>query len=54
MLLNEPRFRALAEQRGLAWHDPYAFGLDYAETLRLWRERYDASVAGRPPRRLQP
>jgi cyclopropane-fatty-acyl-phospholipid synthase len=48
MLLNEPRFRALAEQRGLAWRDPYAFGLDYAETLCLWRERYDASVqAGR-------
>jgi cyclopropane-fatty-acyl-phospholipid synthase len=48
MLLNEPQFRALAEQRGLAWRDHYAFGLDYAETLRLWRERYDASVqAGR-------
>ncbi|NJC05905.1 cyclopropane-fatty-acyl-phospholipid synthase [Sphingomonas kaistensis] len=48
MLLNEPRFRALAEQRSLGWHEPHAFGLDYAETLRLWRERYDASVkAGR-------
>jgi cyclopropane-fatty-acyl-phospholipid synthase len=44
MLLHEPRFRALAEERGLAWHDPHPFGLDYAETLRLWRARYDASV----------
>jgi cyclopropane-fatty-acyl-phospholipid synthase len=47
MLLHEPRFRALAEQRGLCWHDPHAFGLDYAETLRLWRTRYDASVEAR-------
>lgn len=48
MLLNEPQFRSLAEQRGLAWDDQHTFGLDYAETLRLWRERYDAGVkAGR-------
>lgn len=48
MLLHEPRFRALAEERSLAWQDHHAFGLDYAETLRLWRQRYDASVeAGR-------
>mgnify|MGYP002780494192 CR=1 FL=1 len=48
MLLHEPRFRALAEERGLAWQDQHGFGLDYAETLRLWRDRYDASVeAGR-------
>ena len=48
MLLHEPRFRALAAERGLSWRDPHAFGLDYAETLRLWRDRYDAAVeAGR-------
>ncbi|UUR08987.1 SAM-dependent methyltransferase [Sphingomonas glaciei] len=48
MLLHEPRFRALAADRGLAWHDPHAFGLDYAETLRLWRDKYDIAVeAGR-------
>ncbi|WP_300975557.1 cyclopropane-fatty-acyl-phospholipid synthase family protein [Sphingomonas sp. LHG3406-1] len=48
LLLNEPRFRALAEERGLAWNDPHAFGEDYATTLKLWRSRYDAAVeAGR-------
>lgn len=48
MLLHEPRFRALAAERDLSWHDPHAFGLDYAETLRLWRVNYDAAVeAGR-------
>ena len=45
MLLQEPRFRALAEERGLAWNDRTAFGIDYADTLKLWRERYDAAVA---------
>lgn len=44
MLLHEERFRALAEERGLSWHDRHGFGLDYAETLRVWRERYDAAV----------
>ncbi len=32
-------------ERGLAWHDPHAFGLDYAETLRRWRSTYDNAVA---------
>ena len=45
MLLNEPRFRALAEQRGLTWSDRSAgFGLDYAETLKAWRSNYDRAV----------
>jgi cyclopropane-fatty-acyl-phospholipid synthase len=44
MLLLEPRFRALAADRGLSWNDPQAFGLDYAETLRLWRANYDAAL----------
>nr|WP_314445612.1 cyclopropane-fatty-acyl-phospholipid synthase family protein [uncultured Sphingomonas sp.] len=48
MLLNEPTFRALAQERGLSWHAPHAFGLDYAETLRRWHTNYDAAVeAGR-------
>ena len=44
MLLHEPRFAALANERGLSWKGRQGFGLDYAETLRLWRERYDAAV----------
>jgi cyclopropane-fatty-acyl-phospholipid synthase len=48
MLLHEDRFRALAEERGLSWHDRHGFGLDYAETLLAWRQRYDTAVdAGR-------
>ena len=46
MLLDEPRFAALARDRGLSWADRAGFRLDYAETLRLWRERYDQAVAG--------
>lgn len=55
MLLSTDRFRALAEARGLAWTDPHGFGLDYAETLRRWRERFDQAVAEhRLPKRLGP
>jgi cyclopropane-fatty-acyl-phospholipid synthase len=50
MLVDEPRFAALAARRGLSWEQRHGFGLDYAETLRRWRERYDAAVAaGRLP-----
>ena len=44
MLLDEPRFEALANARGLSWDDRDGFGLDYAETLRQWRARYEAAV----------
>ena len=44
MLIDEPRFEALAKERGLSWQDRAGFGLDYAETLKVWRERYDAAV----------
>jgi len=44
MLVSESRFRALAESRGLEWCDPFRFGPDYAETLRLWRERFDLAA----------
>jgi cyclopropane-fatty-acyl-phospholipid synthase len=45
MLIHEPGFSAVAAERGLSWQDREGFGSDYAETLRLWRERYDAAVA---------
>ncbi|APE28556.1 SAM-dependent methyltransferase [Aurantiacibacter gangjinensis] len=44
MLIRASEFRALAEQRGLRWEDQENFGLDYAETLRLWREQFDSAV----------
>ena len=55
MLVSASRFRALAEARGLSWTDEQRFGLDYAETLRLWRERFDLAVTDRRlPKRLGP
>lgn len=45
MLLKQSEFRALVEAEGLEWRDAHAFGLDYAETLRRWRERFDAAAA---------
>ncbi|OYX49921.1 MAG: SAM-dependent methyltransferase [Sphingomonas sp. 32-66-10] len=50
MLLSESRFRAIAEAQGLRWTDQLNFGADYAETLKQWREAFDAAVAeGRLP-----
>ena len=50
MLLNEPEFRRLAEERGLAWEERHAFGQDYARTLELWRAYFDEAVEeGRLP-----
>ncbi|CAM3066252.1 Cyclopropane-fatty-acyl-phospholipid synthase [Sphingomonas antarctica] len=51
LLISESRFRALADARGLDWQDEHRFGLDYAETLKLWRERFDAAAAAKllPP-----
>jgi cyclopropane-fatty-acyl-phospholipid synthase len=50
MLISESRFRALAEKYGLTWSDQRNFGLHYAETLKRWRERFDAAAAeGRLP-----
>ena len=45
MLLDEPQFEELARDRGLSWNAREGFRLDYAETLKRWRERYDAAVA---------
>jgi cyclopropane-fatty-acyl-phospholipid synthase len=44
MLISEPRFQAMAELAGLSWRDRHGFGLDYAETLKQWRVRYDSAV----------
>lgn len=50
MLVSEAEFRHLAAARGLDWRDQHDFGLDYAETLRMWREAFDGAVAaGRLP-----
>ena len=45
MLASEAEFRRLAAQRRLEWTDQTDFALDYAETLRIWRENFDAAVA---------
>jgi cyclopropane-fatty-acyl-phospholipid synthase len=44
-LLDEPQFEVLARERGLSWRDREGFRLDYAETLKRWRERYNDAVA---------
>ncbi len=50
MLVSENAFRRLAAERGLDWRDQVSFGKDYAETLRMWRERFDTAAAnGRLP-----
>jgi cyclopropane-fatty-acyl-phospholipid synthase len=45
MLLDEPAFAALAIERGLSWQDREEFRLDYAETLKRWRDRYNQAVS---------
>ena len=44
MLIRASEFHRLAAERGLAWSDQLDFGLDYAETLALWREAFDTAV----------
>jgi cyclopropane-fatty-acyl-phospholipid synthase len=46
-LLDEPQFAELARQRGLSWEQREGFRLDYAETLKRWRERYSEAVSRR-------
>ncbi|MBT8427055.1 MAG: cyclopropane-fatty-acyl-phospholipid synthase family protein [Erythrobacter sp.] len=46
LLIRTSEFRKLAEERGLTWQDQRDFGLDYAETLRIWRESFDAAEKG--------
>jgi cyclopropane-fatty-acyl-phospholipid synthase len=50
MLISEARFRRIAEEAGFVWQGRAGYGLHYAETLKRWRERYEAAVAqGRLP-----
>ena len=44
MLIHEPRFSAIAGRHHLSWENREGYGLHYAETLKIWRERYDAAV----------
>ena len=49
-LIARERFRDLAAQAGLSWHDETSMGLDYARTLAEWRHRFDAAIdTGRLP-----
>ena len=45
LLIKTSEFRELAEARGLSWNDQVDFGLDYAETLKMWRTRFDTAAA---------
>ncbi|MGB3165680.1 MAG: cyclopropane-fatty-acyl-phospholipid synthase family protein, partial [Alteraurantiacibacter sp.] len=45
MLIRTSEFRRLAHERGLTWTDQEDFGLDYAETLRVWREDFERAAA---------
>ena len=50
MLPSPSRLRGAAGSAGLRVVDDHWFGLDYARTLKLWRDRFDAAVAdGRLP-----
>ena len=44
-LLDVSQFAELARQRGLSWQQREGFRLDYAETLKRWRARYDEAVS---------
>ena len=44
LLIRASEFRTLAELNGLAWRDETRFGMDYAETLRMWRENFDRAT----------
>ena len=50
LLIRTSEFRALAEARGLSWQNQHDFGIDYAETLKVWRTNFDAAYEeGRLP-----
>lgn len=40
MLPSEARLKPVTDQAGLRWDNVERFGLDYAETLKLWDERF--------------
>jgi cyclopropane-fatty-acyl-phospholipid synthase len=45
MLPSEEVFRDRASQQGLLVGDTFRFRLDYAETVRRWRQRFNARLA---------
>jgi cyclopropane-fatty-acyl-phospholipid synthase len=45
LLIHASEFRVLGEERGLRWTGEKRFGVDYAETLRIWREVFDRAAA---------
>jgi cyclopropane-fatty-acyl-phospholipid synthase len=47
LLIRESEFRRLAASNGLEWRNQANLGLDYAETLKRWRENFDAAVSAR-------
>jgi len=50
LLIRTSEFQRLAAERGLSWEDQQDFALDYAETLKAWRENFDRAVEqGRLP-----
>ena len=44
MLIHEPRFAAIAGSHDLSWEDRTGYGLHYADTLKAWRQRFDAAL----------
>jgi len=44
MLVHEPRFAAIAGAHDLSWEDRMGHGQHYAETLKAWRQRFDAAA----------
>ena len=45
LLIRTSEFRRLAANNGLDWRDQAHFGLDYAETLKRWRENFEAAAS---------
>jgi len=43
MLPSEARLKPVIDLAGLGWAEVERFGLDYAETLKLWDERFQAA-----------
>ncbi|RZJ45083.1 MAG: class I SAM-dependent methyltransferase [Brevundimonas sp.] len=43
MLPSETRLKPVIERAGLSWQAIERFGLDYADTLKLWDERFQSS-----------
>jgi cyclopropane-fatty-acyl-phospholipid synthase len=44
LLIKPGEFRRLAEARGLSWQDQEDFAIDYAETLKTWRESFERAI----------